>query len=432
MSLATEPAALRPSRPERMRRPVLTAAGLGLATLALRLRDPHVSHSWGLCPLYALTGVYCPACGGLRGVNDLTRGHVDAAASSNLLLVLAVPVAVLFLVRWTWVTWQGSDATVVPALPRALRIALGAAGPGVLGGAQPAGELARPLTVRPAGGCRPRWGRVRGLATVPPAHNGRLEVVTCPCSTTSSRACGVDLSRRRAQVPEAELRGRLLDVPPALDPMPSFRSAGSSVIAEVKSRSPSKGDLADIPDPAALAAAYQRGGAAAISVLTEERRFGGSLADLVAVRRAVDVPVLRKDFVVEAYQLARGPRGRRRPGAPDRRGAPERRAARLYDHARELGLDRAGGGARRDRGRARGRPRREAGRRQRPQPEDPRGRPGHFARLAPLLPDDVVMVAESGIPARTTSPATSPRVPTPSWSARRWSATTTPRARSAR
>jgi indole-3-glycerol phosphate synthase len=112
-----------------------------------------------------------------------------------------------------------------------------------------------------------------------------------------------DLARRRAQVPETDLRARLLDVPPALDPMPVFRSAGSSVIAEVKRRSPSKGDLAPIPDPAALAAAYERGGAAAVSVLTEERRFGGSLDDLRAVRAEVAIPVLRKDFVVEPYQL---------------------------------------------------------------------------------------------------------------------------------
>lgn len=125
MSLATEPLVLRPSRPERMRAPVLTAVGLGIAGAALRLRDPHVSHSWGVCPLYALTGVYCPGCGGLRGVNDLTHGHLGAAASSNLLLVLAVPFAAYFFARWTWVTWQGDSGSVVPPLPRAVRIGLG-------------------------------------------------------------------------------------------------------------------------------------------------------------------------------------------------------------------------------------------------------------------------------------------------------------------
>ncbi|MBC2934405.1 indole-3-glycerol phosphate synthase TrpC [Nocardioides sp. zg-1228] len=112
-----------------------------------------------------------------------------------------------------------------------------------------------------------------------------------------------DLARREAALPLRELRARLADAPAPRDPMPHFRAAGSSVIAEVKRRSPSKGALADIPDPASLARAYARGGAAAISVLTEERRFGGSLADLRAVRAAVDTPILRKDFIVESYQL---------------------------------------------------------------------------------------------------------------------------------
>lgn len=113
----------------------------------------------------------------------------------------------------------------------------------------------------------------------------------------------IDLGERRAATSEADLRARLADAPPPRDPMPHFRRPGSSVIAEVKRKSPSKGALADIPDPAALAAEYAAGGAAAISVLTEQRRFGGSLADLAAVRAAVDVPLLRKDFIVEAYQL---------------------------------------------------------------------------------------------------------------------------------
>src|SRR5215217_2042391 len=112
-----------------------------------------------------------------------------------------------------------------------------------------------------------------------------------------------DLARRESALPLNELLAHLAEAPAPRDPMPHFRARGSSVIAEVKRRSPSKGDLADIPDPAALATAYARGGAAAISVLTEERRFGGSLADLRSVRAAVDTPLLRKDFIVSPYQL---------------------------------------------------------------------------------------------------------------------------------
>ena len=112
-----------------------------------------------------------------------------------------------------------------------------------------------------------------------------------------------DLARREAATPLPELLAMVDDAPAPRDPMPHFRGRGSSVIAEVKRSSPSKGALAEIRDPAALATAYARGGAAAISVLTEERRFGGSLADLRAVRSAVDVPLLRKDFIVETYQL---------------------------------------------------------------------------------------------------------------------------------
>ena len=112
-----------------------------------------------------------------------------------------------------------------------------------------------------------------------------------------------DLARRQAATSAADLRAALADVDAPRDPRAVLRSPGSSVIAEVKRRSPSKGDLAEIPDPAALARQYAAGGAAAISVLTEERRFAGSLDDLRAVRAAVDVPLLRKDFLVDPYQV---------------------------------------------------------------------------------------------------------------------------------
>lgn len=75
------------------------------------------------------------------------------------------------------------------------------------------------------------------------------------------------------------------------------------VIAEIKRRSPSKGDLAEIGDPVGLALEYQSGGASAISVLTEQRQFGGSLHDLRAVSDSVSIPVLRKDFLKNEYQI---------------------------------------------------------------------------------------------------------------------------------
>lgn len=112
-----------------------------------------------------------------------------------------------------------------------------------------------------------------------------------------------DLAVRQGQVSIDELKERAAGRPECRNPIPMLKSDAVVVIAEVKRSSPSKGVLASIEDPAALAADYEAGGAAVISVLTEGRRFGGSLDDLVAVRRAVDIPVLRKDFIISSYQL---------------------------------------------------------------------------------------------------------------------------------
>lgn len=112
-----------------------------------------------------------------------------------------------------------------------------------------------------------------------------------------------DLAVRQAQRSLDALAAEVASRAPALDPLVAFRAAPLAVIAEVKRSSPSKGALAEIADPAALAAQYEAGGAATISVLTERRRFGGTLDDLRAVRATVRVPVLRKDFIVTDYQL---------------------------------------------------------------------------------------------------------------------------------
>ncbi|WGL54189.1 indole-3-glycerol phosphate synthase TrpC [Nocardioides sp. BP30] len=206
-----------------------------------------------------------------------------------------------------------------------------------------------------------------------------------------------DLEGRKAQVGVADLRAALADVDAPRDPMPHLRGAGSSVIAEVKRKSPSKGHLAQIPDPADLAASYARGGAGAISVLTEQRRFGGSLDDLRAVRAAVDAPILRKDFIVEEYQLLEA----RAAGADLAllmcSALHGEELQRLFSYAGELGLtalvevhdeeetERAvalgaeliGVNARNLKTLA--------------------VDPSVFGRLAPLIPDDRVKVAESGI-----------------------------------
>ncbi|NKE61258.1 indole-3-glycerol phosphate synthase TrpC [Lentzea sp. PSKA42] len=112
-----------------------------------------------------------------------------------------------------------------------------------------------------------------------------------------------DLAAREAQLSFDVVKERAAKAAPPLDVMSVLRGPNVGVIAEVKRRSPSKGALAEIPEPAELASSYEAGGASVISVLTEQRRFGGSLADFDAVRRAVKIPLLRKDFIVAPYQV---------------------------------------------------------------------------------------------------------------------------------
>lgn len=206
-----------------------------------------------------------------------------------------------------------------------------------------------------------------------------------------------DLERRMAQASLDAVKEQAARQDSALDPMPRFRAHGVSVIAEVKRASPSKGVLAAIKDPAGLAADYEAGGAAAISVLTEERRFGGSVDDLRSVRATVSVPVLRKDFITTAYQLWEA----RAAGADLAllivAALQQEALVSLIERAESMGLtplvevhDEA------ELSRALDAGARLVGVNAR----DLRTLEVHrdtFARLAPMIPDDVVTVAESGV-----------------------------------
>jgi hypothetical protein len=119
---ATQGSAVTPARWRRVLAPGATIGGLALASLALHLRDPHESGSWGACPSAAM-GVYCPGCGGLRAVNDLTRGDLAAAASSNLVLVVLLPFAVLGLGLWLADRWRGDTRSLPPGWVRPLVVA---------------------------------------------------------------------------------------------------------------------------------------------------------------------------------------------------------------------------------------------------------------------------------------------------------------------
>ena len=138
----------------------------------------------------------------------------------------------------------------------------------------------------------------------------------------------------------SELRGRAMDMPPARGFAAALRRPGEvRLLAEVKRRSPSAGEIRPGADPVDVALAYQDGGAAALSVLTDRDFFGGELGFLERVRAAVDLPVLRKDFVVDALQLAEA----RAAGADAvlliARILPGGRLAELHAEARAMGMD---------------------------------------------------------------------------------------------
>ena len=152
-----------------------------------------------------------------------------------------------------------------------------------------------------------------------------------PCSSASSpkrapRSSAASASCRwpAAQPEAARTPGAFRD---------ALRRPGIGVIAEFKRRSPSAGALHEAPELAASVAAYERGGAVAVSVLTEGPNFGGALEDLAAAREACALPLLRKDFIVDPYQLHEAARRGRRRRAADRRGA-RARGARLAARAR--------------------------------------------------------------------------------------------------
>jgi len=116
-------------------------------------------------------------------------------------------------------------------------------------------------------------------------------------------AARAGVERRRAQVPLEDLARRLGERPEQRPFREALVRPGLSLIAEFKRRSPSAGEIRDGAAPAEIARAYEEGGAAALSVLTDEAHFGGSVADLMQARQACELPVLQKDFIVDRYQL---------------------------------------------------------------------------------------------------------------------------------
>jgi indole-3-glycerol phosphate synthase len=145
--------------------------------------------------------------------------------------------------------------------------------------------------------------------------------------------------RRRAEVPLEELEGRLGDRPEQRPFGEALTRPGLSLIAEFKRRSPSAGEIREGSEPADVARAYEQGGAAAISVLTDAPHFGGSLDDLRAVRDACALPVLQKDFIVDPYQLLEAATSGADAVLLIVAALRREELSRLYDEARRLDLD---------------------------------------------------------------------------------------------
>jgi indole-3-glycerol phosphate synthase len=152
-------------------------------------------------------------------------------------------------------------------------------------------------------------------------------------------AARAGVERRRAQVPLENLARRLAERPEQRPFGEALTRPGLSVIAEFKRRSPSAGEIRNGAEPAEMASAYEEGGAAALSVLTDEAHFGGSLADLTAARAACELPVLQKDFIVDRYQLYEAAVARADAVLLIVAALDSEVLAELHDEARGLDLD---------------------------------------------------------------------------------------------
>jgi indole-3-glycerol phosphate synthase len=153
---------------------------------------------------------------------------------------------------------------------------------------------------------------------------------------TAARA---GMEERRAQAPQAELESRLQSRGHDRPFNEALVRPGLSIIAEFKRRSPSAGEISATAAVAEQVGAYERGGAAALSVLTDEQHFGGSLDDLRAARAACDLPILRKDFIVDPYQLIEAAANGADAVLLIVRALEDEELREMYESARGLDLD---------------------------------------------------------------------------------------------